>query len=214
MTAGSDSMAQTLARAAAFSGVLAVLLECLIVLVITRGMSVFHAEIEKIDALVSEYIKCRDVLLATRAPSQESGWRTAEAGAFREAWTNFNLQLEKIRNRFLGREKSLWIMMYVALPLLGVDLVNGAWPRRGAGNPMALIGLLSGALVGLILWFATFQILRRLKATILKRTTGDYLLAPWPVEGLSTERQQMQAFEKFLPVDGPPSSPGPAPEVL
>jgi hypothetical protein len=214
MAAIPQSIVNGLSVAAAFSTLLALLFQALIVLVITRSLAAYQAEIEKIDSLVSEYVRCRDVLLAARRPSAESGWRTAETGAFRESWHNFNLQLDRIRDRHHGAHRGLSTVLHILLAFLVLNGINAAWFAASAGSGMSLMGAVGQGLIGLLLWFVAFHMLGKFRAAIGRRTKGDYLLSPWPSEGLTEGTLRSTSFEKFLPVDSASQVPGPAPEVF
>jgi len=197
-----ESLAQAVLAAARLGGVIAFAVEALIVLVIFRSLAAFRSEMDAVDSLVSEYVRCRDFLMANRKATAESGWRTSEGGAFREAWQNFNVQLGTIRKRHDAKTGRFGLLLTILLVLYFLNIFNWMSPRGIPLNDLnAILAVTAHALSGLLLWFTASHIARSHRATIARRTVGDYLIAPWPGDAGSPERQY-SAFAKFLPVEG------------
>lgn len=203
-------------RTAASGGIIAFGIEVLIILVMFRALRIFQAEVAKVDGLVSEYVRCRDFLLASRRTAGAGGWRDAGDEGFREAWLNFNNLLAGIRARYragVGRLR-FWLVVLLVAVILNT-LVWGIGGGLAAAGTLQVIGGVLLPLTALLLWGAAWLQIRRQKVLIDQRTEGNYLIAPWPAEGSSTERQYA-LLEKFLPVvqaEAVPE-PGPAPEAL
>ncbi len=197
-----ESLGDAVTRAAQLGGVIAFCVEALVILVIFRSLAAFRSEMEAVDGLVAEYVRCRDFLLANRRASAESGWRTTEGGAFREAWQNFNTQLGKIRARHEAKNRRFALLLSILLALFFVNIFNWMSPRGVMISDLNQILAVTGhALSGLLLWFAASHITRSHRGTIHRRTVGDYLISPWPGDAGSADRQY-SAFAKFLPVEG------------
>jgi hypothetical protein len=204
------------ARVAASGGIIAFGFEALIIVVMFRALRLFQAEVAKVDGLVSEYVRCRDFLLASRRTAGASGWRDAGDEGFREAWLNFNNHLAVIRGRYrsgAGRLK-LWLVVLLVMVILNA-LAWGFAGGLGSATALRLIGGVLAPLTALLLWGAAWLQIRRQKVLIDQRTEGNYLIAPWPAEGASMEKQYA-LLEKFLPVVQVEASPEtePAPEAL
>lgn len=193
------------------SGVLAALLNVALVLLLARANRVFRDELTAVDRLMSEYVRFRDLLLSARKPEGGvGGLRLMGDEAFREAWRNFNQQLDTIRARYrqrAGRLRGGMIAVAVLLLLGGLNWGLVAGPARTDWRQLALV---VGALLGTLgLWTALLLQLRQNGRLMKERTSGSYLLAPWPSDGGTPDRQ-FSLLGKFLPVEvGPPPAAGP-----
>jgi hypothetical protein len=155
-----------------------------------------------VDRLVAEYVRCRDFLLAGRRGSPETGWRSADGEAFREAWGNFNNRLGVIRERYVKAARGQQNLLYPILALLVLNAAN--WAAVGGAARLGLeayLGILGSTLTAFLLWLTTWLLVRRQLTFMTQRTAGDSLIAPWPADGGAPEKQ-LAAFEKFLPVEG------------
>jgi hypothetical protein len=188
-------------------------LEALMITLLLKATSRFGDELTAVDALVSEYVRCRDFLLASRRTGTGSSWPAADGAAFREAWLNFNRQLERIRERHSRSIRKLRVGLLALLVLLMLATAAGlpALLRQSAGGLSRLLGAGTAFLTGLFIWLLAWVQIGALAKLLLRRTKGDYLIAPWPSDGGASEKQ-LTVFQKFLPVEQTPAS-GPAPEV-
>jgi hypothetical protein len=207
------SLAAAFEPVSRFGGVLVFLIEAGIIAVLFRAMGVFQGEVRKVDSLVAEYVRCRDYLLSTRRPSVEEGWRTPDGGAFREAWGNFNNQLAVIRKRYRASVRNAHILLGALLVLLVVAIVIWMMGLPPAEGPFRLATPLGAAAAGLFLWASTLTALRAQQSLIRTRTDGNYLIAPWPTDGGTPDRQ-LALMEKFLPVETDRPESDPATEVV
>ncbi len=194
-----ESWTRVLAPALPFGGILAFGLAALLAFLILKAMGIFHAEVAKVDTLVAEYVRCRDYLLSTHRPAAGSGWHTPDGGPFREAWQNFNQQLEAIRRRYVTSVRRFRGGFLAGL--VGLVLVAALWALSAPAGERLVIGLaaLGAAGTGILLVFTGWTMLRRQQRLMSHRTTGNYLIAPWPTDGGGTDRQ-FAVMEKFLPV--------------
>jgi hypothetical protein len=208
-----ESLAAALEPVSRFGGLLVFLVEAGIVAILFRAMGLFQSEVRKVDMLVAEYVRCRDYLLATRRPSTEEGWRTPDGGAFREAWTNFNGQLAVIRKRYKAGVRNAHILLGVLLVLLVASIIIWMLGLPPAEGPLRIVTPLAAAGAGLFLWAATLTALRAQQTLIKTRTDGNYLIAPWPTDG-GTPDKQLALMDKFLPVETDPPDADPATEVV
>lgn len=184
----------------ALAGPIVFVVEAALVALLFRLLVEFRSEVRKVDALVAEYVRCRDSLLAARFPTEAGGWRTVDGGAFREAWTNFNRHLETIRTRYRRNTKVTGILLWVLLPLLAAGVVLWALGLPRNEGVLPWLTPAGAALAGGLLWGAVFQARRDQLRLILSRTDGNYLIAPWPTDGGTSERQSA-LMDKFLPVE-------------
>lgn len=207
------SLAAALEPVSRFGGVLVFLIEAGIIAVLFRAMGLFRDEVRKVDSLVAEYVRCRDYLLSTRRPSVEEGWRTPDGGAFREAWGNFNNQLAVIRKRYSRTLRNSHLLLGALLVLLVSSLLIWMLGLSPADGPLRLATPLGAAAAGLFLWASTIAALRAQQALIKTRTDGNYLIAPWPTDGGTPDRQ-LALMDKFLPVETDRPEIDPAAEVV
>ena len=194
------SIAAALEPVSRFGGVLVFLVQAGIIAVLFRAMGAFREEVRKVDSLVAEYVRCRDYLLATRRPSEDAGWRSTDGGAFREAWGNFNRQLEVIRKRYARRVRNADIVLAILLVLFVVAVVAWMLGLSPAGGVSRLATPLGAAAAGLLLWGSAWTAIRAQQTLMRNRTDGNYLIAPWPTDG-GTPDKQLALMEKFLPVE-------------
>lgn len=194
-----ESWSGALAPVVPFGGLIVFLFDVGLALLIVRAMNAFHAEVAKVDTLVAEYVRCRDYLLTTHRPSVGSGWHTPDGGPFREAWGNFNGQLEAIRRRYQQAVRRLRGGFIAGLALLVPMAV--LWALSAPAGERLVIGLaaLGAGATGLLLAATGWTVLRRQQRLMNHRTTGNYLIAPWPTDGGAADRQ-FAVMEKFLPV--------------
>lgn len=208
-----SGLAAALEPVSRFGGIMVFLIQAGLIAVLFRAMATFRAEVRKVDALVSEYVRCRDYLLASRRPSDESGWRNADGGAFREAWSNFNNQLEMIRKRYARSVRDSGLFLGFLLVILVAAIIVWMIGLPPSEGPLRLLTPLGAAIAGLFLWGAAFSALRAQHALMRARTDGNYLIAPWPTDGGSADRQ-LALLDKFLPVEMIRSEEVPTPEVF
>ncbi|HEX7880394.1 MAG TPA: hypothetical protein VF720_13345 [Candidatus Eisenbacteria bacterium] len=208
-----SSVAAALEPVSRFGGVLVFLIEFGIIAVLFRAMGIFRDEVRKVDSLVAEYVRCRDYLLSTRRPSVEEGWRTPDGGAFREAWGNFNNQLAIIRKRYRSSVRNAHVLLIVFVVLLVLAIIVWMLGLPPADGPLRIITPLAAAAAGLFLWAAALTALRAQNTLIKTRTDGNYLIAPWPTDGGTPDRQ-LALMDKFLPVDTDRPDIDPATEVV
>jgi len=208
-----SGLAAALEPVSRFGGIALFLIQAGLIAVLFRAMAVFRAEVRKVDSLVSEYVRCRDYLLASRRPAEESGWRNADGGAFREAWSNFNHQLAMIRRRYARSVRHTGWLLGLLLVLLVAAIIVWMIGLPPAEGPLRLLTPLGAAAAGLFLWGAAWVALRAQHALLRTRTDGNYLIAPWPTDGGSADRQ-LALLDKFLPVEMIQPEPGPATEVV
>jgi hypothetical protein len=200
--------------AAFLSSPVALLLGLLVLALLVKAGQVFRIEFDRVDSLVSEYVRCRDFLLSSRQPSAQSGWRTVEGEAFREAWRNFNVQLEAIAARYRRSVRPLKV--FLAALLAAQFLVAILWMTSPAHRPESTAGFLSG-LATAVTWFlpglSGWIMIRVLDRLLAAHVSGNALIAPWPADG-GTPEKHYSAFEKFLPVELSRTGGESTPEVL
>lgn len=200
--------------ASRYCGVAFALLNLGLILGLLATNRVFRDELTAVDRLMSEYVRFRDLLLSARKPEGGvGGLRLLGDDAFREAWRNFNQQLDTIRTRYrqrAGRFRTLFVVVLVlALLLVVVWGVGGGETRRD----WRIIVPLCGALLSTLgLWTACLIQYRQNGRLMRARTSGSYLLAPWPSDGGTPDRQY-SLLGKFLPVEvaPPPELPSEVP---
>jgi hypothetical protein len=206
--------AETLQAIARAGGLISLVLGLMVVAAVVRGGWIFRAEVRNIDRLVAEYVRCRDYLLGNRRPTAESGWRTAEGDAFREAWQNFNVHVDVIRDRHARKSRPVKAFLALLVVLTLLDAVMWLLGARARDDTMqSFLWSLSVALTWLIPSLTGWFVVRLLDGAVRDRTSGNSLISPWPADGGAPEKQ-FSAYEKFLPVemvDRP--EPDPAPEA-
>lgn len=213
-----NQITDMLANLAQGIGALTALLNLALVLMLVRSNRVFRDELTAVDRLMSEYVRFRDLLLSARKPEGGvSGLRLMGDEAFREAWRNFNQQLDSIRARYRGRALRLRVGLIVVALLLLLGGVNWGLMAGVARRDWRQLALVSGTWLGtLALWTSLLLQLRQNGRLMKERTSGSYLLAPWPSDGGTPDRQ-FSLLGKFLPVEvGPPpeeTSPEVSPSV-
>lgn len=194
-----ESWSRVLAPVLPFGGLVAAAIDAVLAFLMLKAMGIFHSEVAKVDTLVAEYVRCRDYLLSTHRPVAGSGWHTPDGGPFREAWGNFNQQLEAIRRRYVRavrRFRGAFLAgLLVLLPACAL------WALSAPVGERLVIGLaaLGAAGTGVLLVGTGWTMLRRQQRLMSHRTTGNYLIAPWPTDGGAADRQ-FAVMEKFLPV--------------
>ena len=195
-------------------GILALALGLVILAVLARAGTIFRAEFGKVDLLVAEYVRCRDFLMARNQSTAGTGLRNVEGGAFREAWQNFNSQLGVIRERYLKRMRTQKVLLLVIIALLIADAaVAVAHLGTESVTPLVFAAGFCSAVAWLLPGLAAWILIRFLDSVIEARTRGNSLIAPWPTDGGSPEKQ-FSAYEKFLPVEMGRPETAPAPEAL
>lgn len=195
-----SGLAAALEPVSRFGGIAIFLIQAGLIAVLFRAMAVFRTEVRKVDTLVSEYVRCRDYLLASRRPGEESDWRNTDAGAFREAWANFNHQLETIRKRYARAVRHTGWLLGLLLVFLVAAIIVWMIGLPSAEGPLRLMTPLGVAATGLFLWGAAWTSLRAQHQLMRTRTDGNYLIAPWPIDGGSADRH-LALLDKFLPVE-------------
>lgn len=201
-----NQITEVLANLAQGIGALTALLNLALVLMLVRSNRVFRDELTAVDRLMSEYVRFRDLLLSARKPEGGvSGLRLMGDEAFREAWRNFNQQLDSIRARYRGRALRLRAGLIAVALLLLLGGVNWGLMAGVARRDWRQLALVIGTWLGtLALWTSLLLQLRQNGRLMKERTSGSYLLAPWPSDGGTPDRQ-FSLLGKFLPVEvGPP----------
>lgn len=188
--------------ASRFSGVLFTALNVILVSGLVAANRVFRDELTAVDRLMSEYVRFRDLLLSARKPEGGvGGLRLLGDDAFREAWRNFNQQLDSIRTRYRDRAarfKALFIAVAVVALLSALLWGVGAGESR---RDWRLVVMTAGAFLATAgLWTAALIQVRQNGRLMRERTSGSYLLAPWPSDGGTPDRQ-FSLLGKFLPVE-------------
>lgn len=209
-----NQITEVLANLAQGIGALTALLNLALVLMLVRSNRVFRDELTAVDRLMSEYVRFRDLLLSARKPEGGvSGLRLMGDEAFREAWRNFNQQLDSIRARYRGRALRLRAGLIAVALLLLLGGVNWGLMAGVARADWRQLALVIGTCLGtLALWTSLLLQLRQNGRLMKERTSGSYLLAPWPSDGGTPDRQ-FSLLGKFLPVEVGPPPEEPPPEV-
>lgn len=194
-----EGWTRALSPVAPFGGLAAGFVDAVLAFLILKAMGIFHSEVAKVDTLVAEYVRCRDYLLSTHRPVAGSGWHTPDGGPFREAWGNFNSQLEAIRRRYVAALRRFRGAFLAGLVVLLIFC--GLWALSAPEGGRLAIGLAAAGAAGTggLLVSTGWTMLRRQQRLMSHRTTGNYLIAPWPTDGGGTDRQ-FAVMEKFLPV--------------
>lgn len=210
----SNQLTEVLAIVAQGTGVLAALLNLALVLMFVRSNRIFRDELTSVDRLMSEYVRFRDLLLSARKPEGGvSGLRLMGDEAFREAWRNFNQQLDSISARYRERAARLRTGLIVVAVLFVLGGANWGLMAGAARHDWRQLALVVGSLLGtLALWLALLLQLRQNGRLMKVRTSGSYLLAPWPSDGGTPDRQ-FSLLGKFLPVEVGPTPEESSPEV-
>src|SRR5512140_463288 len=184
-----------LARA---GGLIALGLGLLSLLLILRAFALFRTDSAKMDNLIAEYVRCRDYLMSGRRYAGVVTWRTAEGDAFREAWRNFNVQVDAIRGRYARRARAIKGLLagVLVLYVLDVALWFAAAARR-ADSKLTLLSEFATALTWLLPWVAAWLAVRLHDFVMKDRTSDNSFVALWPAEG-GTSEKQLAAFGKFL----------------
>ena len=106
-----NQLTEILANIGQGTGALTALLNIALVLMLARSNRIFRDELTSVDRLMSEYVRFRDLLLSARKPEGGvGGLRLMGDEAFREAWRNFNQQLDTIRARYRQRAGRLLLV--------------------------------------------------------------------------------------------------------
>ena len=205
-------IADILARIAPFDGALTALVNLCLVFLLLRANGIFRDELTAVDRLMSEYVRFRDLLLSARKPEGGvSGLRLLGDEAFREAWRNFNQQLDTIRSRYRLRALRLRVWLILAAGLFAIGaLIWGFYAGEARGDWRQIVFVAGAWLSSVGLGVALLQLLRQNGRLMQERTSGSYLLAPWPSDGGTVDRQ-FALLGKFLPVEvgAPPEETSP-----